>query len=120
LEKSDKFSKIPCLPDILESNFRLTHLYSNIGSFFTSGKNDLVEFILKNSLPLRGVGHSTTIIPLIQTWQGVFQIELYMLLHQQVDFHIPSPNFQEDMQFPKVIIVKPDSVKFFLSLEIDP
>jgi hypothetical protein len=24
------------------------------------------------------------------------------------------------MQFPKVILVKPDSVKFFLSLEIDP
>jgi hypothetical protein len=43
-----------------------------------------------------------------------------MLLPHQVDFHIPYPNFQEDMQFPKVIIVKPDSVKFFLSLEIDP
>jgi hypothetical protein len=25
----------------------LTHLYSNIGSFFTSGKNDLVKLILK-------------------------------------------------------------------------
>jgi hypothetical protein len=25
----------------------LTHLYSKIGSFFTSGKNDLVKFILK-------------------------------------------------------------------------
>jgi hypothetical protein len=30
-----------------------------------------------------------------------------------------SLKFEEDMQFPKVIIVKPDSVKFFLSLEID-
>jgi hypothetical protein len=47
LEKSDKFSKIPCLLDILEYNFILNHLYSNIGSFFTSGKNDLVKFILK-------------------------------------------------------------------------
>jgi hypothetical protein len=43
-----------------------------------------------------------------------------MLLPHQVDLHIPSPNFHEDMKFPKVILVKPDSVKFFLSLEIDP
>jgi hypothetical protein len=27
LEKSDKFSKIPCLLDILEYNFILNHLY---------------------------------------------------------------------------------------------
>jgi hypothetical protein len=53
----------------------LTYLYSNIGSFFTSGKNDS-EIHTQNSWPLRGVGHSTTITPLIQTWQGVFQIEL--------------------------------------------
>jgi hypothetical protein len=33
--------------------------------------------------------------------------------------HTPSLKFEEDMQFPKVIIVKPDSVNFFLSLEID-
>jgi hypothetical protein len=43
-----------------------------------------------------------------------------MFLTHQVDLHIPSPNFHEDMQFSKVILVKPDSVKFFLSLEIDP
>jgi hypothetical protein len=43
-----------------------------------------------------------------------------MLPPHQVDLHIPSPNFNEDMQFPKVILVKPDSVKIFLSLEIDP
>jgi hypothetical protein len=43
-----------------------------------------------------------------------------MLRPHQVDLHIPSPNFQGDMQFSKVILVKPDSVKFFLSLEIDP
>jgi hypothetical protein len=32
--------------------------------------------------------------------------------------HTLSPNFQEDMQFPKVIIVKPDSAKF--AIETDP
>jgi hypothetical protein len=42
LEKSDKFSKIPSSQDILEYEFILTHLYSNIGSSFTSGKRDLV------------------------------------------------------------------------------
>jgi hypothetical protein len=42
LEKSDKFLKILSSHDILEYNFTLTHLYSNIGSFFTSGKNDSV------------------------------------------------------------------------------
>jgi hypothetical protein len=47
LEKSDKFLKILSSHDILEYNFTLTHFYSNIGSFFTSGKNDLVKFILK-------------------------------------------------------------------------
>jgi hypothetical protein len=42
LEKSDKFSKIPSSHDILQYEFRLTHLYSNIKSFFTSEKMDLV------------------------------------------------------------------------------
>jgi hypothetical protein len=46
LEKSDKSSKIPCCQDIPQYNFTLTHLYSNIRSFFTSGKMDLVYFIL--------------------------------------------------------------------------
>jgi hypothetical protein len=41
------------------------------------------------------------------------------LLSHQVDMYTPSLKFKEDMQFPKVIIVKPDSVKFFLSLQID-
>jgi hypothetical protein len=59
LEKSDKFSKIPCLLDILEYNFRLTHLYSNIWSFFTSGKNDLVKFMLKISCHLGVLGTLT-------------------------------------------------------------
>jgi hypothetical protein len=43
-----------------------------------------------------------------------------MLLPHHVGLHIPSPNFHVDMEFSKVILVKPDSVKFFLSLEIDP
>jgi hypothetical protein len=33
--------------------------------------------------------------------------------------HIPSLKFEEDMQFPKVIIVKPDSAKY-ATLETDP
>jgi hypothetical protein len=37
-KKSDKFSKIPCLLDILEYNFTLTHLYSKFESYFTNGK----------------------------------------------------------------------------------
>jgi hypothetical protein len=38
LEKSDTFSKIPSLHDILEYEFRLTRLYPNIESSFTSRK----------------------------------------------------------------------------------
>jgi hypothetical protein len=38
LEKSDTFSKIPSLHDILEYEFRLTRLYPNIEGFFTSRK----------------------------------------------------------------------------------
>jgi hypothetical protein len=49
LEKSDKFFKIPSSHDILEYEFRLTHLYSNIESFFTSEKRDLVYFISKRA-----------------------------------------------------------------------
>ncbi len=75
LEKSDKFSKIPCLLDILEYNFTLTHLYSNIGSFFTSGKNDS-EIHTQCSWPLRDVGPSNTSTPLIQNWERVFQTKL--------------------------------------------
>jgi hypothetical protein len=41
------------------------------------------------------------------------------LLSYQVDMHTLSPNFQEDMQFTKVIIVKPDLAKF-ARLETDP
>jgi hypothetical protein len=33
--------------------------------------------------------------------------------------HTLSPNFQEDMQFPKVVIVKSDSAKY-IGLETDP
>jgi hypothetical protein len=60
LEKSDKFFKIPCLPDKLEYNFKLTHLYSKFEIFFTGGKNDLVKFILKIA------GHLEMLSPLTQ------------------------------------------------------
>jgi hypothetical protein len=40
-------------------------LYSNIESFFTSGKNDLVK-LTQNIWPLRDVGSSNTNTPLIQ------------------------------------------------------
>jgi hypothetical protein len=60
LEKSDKFFKIPSSHDTLEYNFTLTHLYSNIGSLFTSGKNDLVQFILNVA------GHLGMLGPLTQ------------------------------------------------------
>jgi hypothetical protein len=38
LGKSGKFPKIPSSHDIPEYEFRLTHLYSKIGSSFTNGK----------------------------------------------------------------------------------
>jgi hypothetical protein len=60
LEKSDKFSKIPCSQDIPDYNFISTHLYSNIRSFFTSGKKDSVYFILKVA------GHLGMLDPLTQ------------------------------------------------------
>jgi hypothetical protein len=39
----------------------LTHLYSNIENFFTSGKNDLVKFILKIAGHLGMLGPLTRI-----------------------------------------------------------
>jgi hypothetical protein len=65
MEKSDKFSKIPSSHYILEYEFILTHLYSNIGSSFTCGKIDLVYFIpkrigyLRVLCPLSPVHHCT-------------------------------------------------------------
>jgi hypothetical protein len=65
LEKSDKFSKIPTLHDILKYEFIMTHFYSNIGSSFTSGRRDFVYFIPKRGshlsilLPLSQVHHCT-------------------------------------------------------------
>jgi hypothetical protein len=72
LEKSDKFSKIPPSHDILEYEFILTHLYSNIGSSFTCGRRDSVYFIPK----IAGQAPTITSTPLYQTRQGVFQNEL--------------------------------------------
>jgi hypothetical protein len=62
LEKSDKFSKIPSSYDTLEYKFTLTHFYSNIGSFFTSGKKDFVYFILNRA------GHLRILLPLSQVY----------------------------------------------------
>jgi hypothetical protein len=67
LKKSDKLFKIPSSLDILEYNFTLTHLYSNIGCFFTSAKNDSVIHT-QCSWPLRDIGPSNTSTPLIQIW----------------------------------------------------
>jgi hypothetical protein len=57
LEKYDKFTKIPCSHDIPEYKFILTHLYSNIRSFCTSGKKDFVYFILIMAAHLRILLH---------------------------------------------------------------
>jgi hypothetical protein len=67
LEKSDKFTKIPCSLAILEYNFTLTHVYSKFGSYFASGKNDSVIHT-QCSWPLRDVGPPNTTTPLIQNW----------------------------------------------------
>jgi hypothetical protein len=60
LEKSDNFSKIPSSQDILEYEFILTHLYSNIRSSFTGGRKDLVYFLPKRA------GHLSILLPLAQ------------------------------------------------------
>jgi hypothetical protein len=53
LKKSDKFYKIPYPHPILDYKFTLRHLYSNIGSFFTSGNRYLVYFIQNRASHLR-------------------------------------------------------------------
>jgi hypothetical protein len=60
LKKSNKLSKIPSSHDILEYEFILTHLYSKIGSSFTSGRKDLVQIISKIA------GHFRLLCPLLQ------------------------------------------------------
>jgi hypothetical protein len=62
LKKSDKFYKIPYPHPILDYKFTLTHLYSNIGSFFTSGNRYLVYFT-----PNRA-GHLRVLLPLSQLY----------------------------------------------------
>jgi hypothetical protein len=66
LEKSDKFSKIPHSHDILEYEFILTHLYSNIESSFTSGRRDLVYFMPKIA------GHLSILLPLSQAHHCIY------------------------------------------------
>jgi hypothetical protein len=53
LEKSNKFYKISYPHPIIDYKFTLTHLYSNIGSFFTSGNMYLVYFIPNRAGHLR-------------------------------------------------------------------
>jgi hypothetical protein len=72
MEKSDKFSKIPSSLAILEYEFTLTHMYSNIGSPFTSGKRYLVYLIPYKSWPLKYIAPTITSTPLYQIGQGVF------------------------------------------------
>jgi hypothetical protein len=62
LKKSAKIYKIPYPHPILDNEFMLTHLYSNIGSFFTSGNRYLVYFI-----PNRA-GHLRLLSPLSQVY----------------------------------------------------
>jgi hypothetical protein len=100
LEKPDKFSKIPSSHAILEYEFTLTHLYSNIGSSFTSEKCTL--FI---SYSIRA-GHLSILLPitstpLYKTRQGVFYTGLGVLCFLPVDMHSPSPKIEEDIEFPK-------------------
>jgi hypothetical protein len=72
LKKSDKFFEIPSSHSILEYEFTLTQLYSNIGSSFTSGKRYLVYFIPHMSWTLKYIAPTITSTPLYQTEQGVF------------------------------------------------
>jgi hypothetical protein len=64
LKKSDKFSKIPSSHDILEYEFILTQLYSNIRGSFTSGNMYLVYFISYKSWPLKYIAPTLTSTPL--------------------------------------------------------
>ena len=106
LEKSDKFSKIPSSPDILEYEFILTHLYSNIGNSFTSEQRYLVYFIPYKSWPLKYIAPTITSTPLYKTRQGVFYTGLGVLCFLPVDMHSPSPKIKADIEFSKVIIAK--------------
>jgi hypothetical protein len=106
LEKHDKFSKIPSSHSIVEYEFTLTHLYSNIGSSFTSGKRYLVYFIPHKSWPLRYIAPTITSTPLYQIGQGVFETRLGVLCFHPVDMHTPSLKIEEDIEFPKVITAK--------------
>jgi hypothetical protein len=62
LKKSDKFYKIPYPHPILDYKFTLTHLYLNIGTFFT-GENMYLVY----SIPNRA-GHLRLLPPLSQVY----------------------------------------------------
>jgi hypothetical protein len=106
LKKSDKLSKTPSSHSILEYEITLTHLYSNIGSSFTTGNRYLVYFIPYKGWPLKYIAPTLTSTPLYQTGQGVFQTGLGVLCFHPVDMHTPSDKIEEDIKFPKVITAK--------------
>jgi hypothetical protein len=105
LKKSDKLSKIPSSHAILEYEFTLTHLYSNIGSSFNR-KRYFVYFIPHKSWPLKYIAPTITRTPLYQTGHAVFQTRLGVLCFHPVDIHTPSLKIEEDIKFPKVITAK--------------
>jgi hypothetical protein len=74
-KKSDKLYKIPYPHLILDYKFTLTHLYSNIGSSFTSGNRYLVYFILNRA------GHLRVLPPLSQIY--------YCSKMDKECFHVP-------------------------------
>jgi hypothetical protein len=101
LKKSDKFSKIPCYHDIPEYKFILTRFYSNIGSSYTSGKNDLVQIISKIVVHLRVLYPPVTNSPLIQTGQGMFPSDLQTLYFDLSDMRSLTSKIREDMTFQR-------------------
>jgi hypothetical protein len=72
LETSHKFSKIPSSHAIVEYEFKLSHLYSNFESSFTSGKLYFVYFVPHKIWRLNNIAPTITSTPLYQTGQRVF------------------------------------------------
>jgi hypothetical protein len=95
----DKFYKIPYPHAILDYKFTLSHLYSNIGSFFTSGREDLVQIISKIACHFRGIVPLITNSTLIHTGQAVFPCDLQTLYFDLSDMHSLSSKIREDMAF---------------------
>jgi hypothetical protein len=94
MEKSDKFSKILSSHAIMEYEITVTHLYSNIGSSFTSGNRYFVYFIPYKSWPLKYIAPTHTGTPLYQTGLGV-------LSFHPVDMHTLSCKTKKILNFQK-------------------